>query len=189
MKMNPAPEASPLSQSFAQQLYVQGLMAQYRTALVTYAERLLQDRHLAEDIVQEAFIRAWHHAERLRTGDGSVRNWLLKVTRNLVIDRTRSAAVRYESVMEEFQDLPEPDHTDEVLASQEALTLLRGLSSEHREVLVYMCLYGFTVRETARRLGIPSGTVKSRQHYALNNLRRRLGLLSAHQPPTGSAAG
>ncbi len=189
MKMNPAPKASPSSPSLAQQLYVQGLMAQYRTALVSYAERMLLDRHLAEDIVQEAFIRAWRHAERLRTGDGSVRNWLLKVTRNLVIDRTRSAAVRYESVMEEFRDLPEPDPTDEVLASQEALTLLRGLSSEHREVLVHVCLYGFTLRETAHRLGIPMGTVKSRQHYALNILRRRVGLLPAHQPPAQAATG
>ncbi|MCX5355703.1 sigma-70 family RNA polymerase sigma factor [Streptomyces mirabilis] len=162
-------------------------MAQHRSSLVAYAEHMLLDRHLAEDVVQEAFIRAWHHAEKLRTGEGSVRNWLLKVTRNLVIDRARSAAVRYESVMEELRDLPEPDHSDEVLASQEALALLRGLSSEHREVLVHVCLYGFTVRETARRLGIPPGTVKSRQHYALNILRRRVGLLPARVPAEAAA--
>ncbi|MDX3056203.1 sigma-70 family RNA polymerase sigma factor [Streptomyces sp. NE06-03E] len=147
------------------------LMSDHATALVAYAEKLLNDRYTAEDIVQETLIRAWPHAERLYGTAGSVRGWLLTVTRNLVIDRMRSAAIRHETVGADDWDVTLPDHTESVLTSIEAITLLRGLSHEHREVLVHTYLCGRTVQETARMLGVPVGTVKSRRHYALNTLR------------------
>jgi RNA polymerase sigma-70 factor (ECF subfamily) len=56
-------------------------------------------------------------------------------------------------------------------ASVEAVAMLRELSAEHRAVLLHTCLGGRTARETARILGVPVGTVKSRQHYALSILR------------------
>ncbi|MEU1369241.1 sigma-70 family RNA polymerase sigma factor [Streptomyces sp. NPDC005803] len=156
--------------------YADFLVIQHRAALVAYAERLLADHHLAEDIVQEALVRAWRHTDKLRSGEGSVRRWLFKVTRNLVIDRSRSAPARHECVTGELCDVPRSDSVGGVLAAMEARELLRGLSDEHRDVLVHTCMYGFTVRETAQRLGIPAGTVKSRRHYALQALRRRAGV-------------
>ena len=102
------------------------------------------------------------------------------MTRNLVIDRLRSAPSRYETVGAENQDVVQRDHADAVLASVDATALLRLLSLEHREVLVHTYICGRTVQETARILGIPAGTVKSRQHYALCNLRAR------SRPRTGS---
>ncbi|MYS18982.1 RNA polymerase sigma-70 factor, ECF subfamily [Streptomyces sp. DvalAA-14] len=149
------------------------LVAEHRNALTAYAERLLGDHHLAEDIAQEALIRAWPHTDRLYSTEGSIRGWLFKVTRNLVIDRLRSAAVRYETVGAETYEVSQRDHTDAVLASVESTRLLRLLSHEHREVLVHTYLCGRTVQETAGILGVPAGTVKSRQHYALSKLRSR----------------
>jgi RNA polymerase sigma-70 factor, ECF subfamily len=150
---------------------LQEMVAEHRKALTVYAERLLGDHHLAEDIVQEALIRAWRHADRLCSTDGSVRGWLLKVTRNLVIDRMRSPSTRYETVARMPYDVVQPDSTDAVLASMESARLLRRLSREHREVLAHTYLCGRTVQETAEILGVPAGTVKSRQHYALVKLR------------------
>ncbi|WP_329459422.1 sigma-70 family RNA polymerase sigma factor [Streptomyces sp. NBC_01497] len=170
MTMIAAPDASSKARQ-EQLLHV--LMSDHTKALLSYAERLLSDRHLAEDIVQETLIRAWHHTERLYSTEGSVRGWLLTVTRNLVIDRLRSAASRYETVGADNQDVTQRDHADAVLASVEAVGLLRQLSAEHREVLVHTYLCGRTVQETAGILGVPVGTVKSRQHYALGNLRAR----------------
>ncbi|MBV2353906.1 sigma-70 family RNA polymerase sigma factor [Streptomyces sp. J2-1] len=149
------------------------LVADHATALLAYAEKLTGDRHTAEDIVQEAVIRAWPHAERLYSTEGSVRGWLLTVTRNLVVDRMRSAAVRHESVGAEERDVALPDHAESVLVSVEAAGLLEQLSHDHREVLLHTYLCDRTVQETAQILGIPAGTVKSRQHYALNSLRAR----------------
>lgn len=151
------------------------LMSDHRKALLAYAEKLLNDHHLAEDIVQEAMIRAWPHTDRLYRTEGSVRGWLLTVTRNLVIDRQRSAAARRETVGADDRDVPLADHADAVVASVEATALLRRLSPEHREVLLHTYLYDRTVEQTARILGIPAGTVKSRRHYALTSLRAMAG--------------
>jgi RNA polymerase sigma factor (sigma-70 family) len=170
MTMIAAPDSSPKAR---QEYLLHVLMSDHTKALLSYAEKLLSDRHLAEDIVQETLIRAWNHTERLYSTEGSVRGWLLTVARNLVIDRMRSAASRYETVGADNQDVTQRDHADAVLASVEATALLRQLSVEHREVLVHTYLCGRTVQETARILDIPVGTVKSRQHYALNNLRTR----------------
>jgi RNA polymerase sigma-70 factor (ECF subfamily) len=148
------------------------LVREHRAALMSYAARLLGDHHLAEDIVQEALLRAWPHAERLYSTEGSVRGWLLKVTRNLVIDRMRSPSARYETARVQSEDDAARDDTDAVLASVESVRLLRGLSHEHREVLVHTYLCGRTLDETAGILGVPVGTVKSRRHYALRTLRR-----------------
>ncbi|MET8770416.1 sigma-70 family RNA polymerase sigma factor [Streptomyces sp. NPDC004658] len=158
------------------------LVAEHEKTLLAYAEKLLNDRHTAEDIVQETLIRAWPHAERLYSTDGSVRGWLLTVTRNLVIDRMRTATARRETVGAEGRDASLPDHADAVLASVDTATLLRQLSPEHREVLLHTYVCDRTVQETARILGIPTGTVKSRQHYALTSLRTKArGSARTHQ--------
>ncbi|KUM99511.1 RNA polymerase subunit sigma [Streptomyces yokosukanensis] len=96
---------------------------------------------------------------------------MLKVTRNLVVDRVRSAATRYETVTKVTHDVTQPDSTETVLASLEFTRLLGSLSSEHREVLAPTYLYGRTDQETAEILGVPAGTVRSRKHYALVKLR------------------
>ncbi|MFF5408270.1 sigma-70 family RNA polymerase sigma factor [Streptomyces misionensis] len=160
--------------------YLNGLVDRHHSELVAFAERMLTDRHTAEDIVQEAFIRAWNHSEKLRGGTGSVRSWLLTVTRHLVIDRVRSSYVRHETVADEVRDVWQADHADAVMSAHQAHSLLRTLSAEHRDVLVHIYLHGYTLRETAQLLGIPTGTVKSRHHYALNALRRQVGF----QPKT-----
>lgn len=156
------------------------LMAEHSPAVVAYADRILRDRYLAEDITQEAFIRAWPHTERLCSTGGSIRGWLLTVTRNLIIDRSRSSMARNEVVGAGDmlgagdRESTAPDHAESVALSMETLELLRGLTREHREVVLHLYMLEHSVRETAELLGIPVGTVKSRHHYALNALRSRL---------------
>ncbi|MER5431740.1 sigma-70 family RNA polymerase sigma factor [Streptomyces sp. NPDC002588] len=150
------------------------LATDHARPLLAYVERILGDRHMAEDIVQETLIRAWHHSDRLCTNDGSVRGWLLTVARNLAIDRIRSAYSRHESPGTDHPDTLQNDHADPVATSVDTMALLRHLSPEHQEVLVHTYLHDRTVQETARILGIPPGTVKSRQHYALRQLRHRI---------------
>ncbi|MFE7073988.1 sigma-70 family RNA polymerase sigma factor [Streptomyces sp. NPDC057620] len=152
---------------------VDELVEEHRAALLAYARRFLTDHHLAEDIVQETFIRAWRHADRLRHQEGSVRGWLLKVTRNLIVDRMRSAYARHETATAHSPDTTLPDHTDAVLTSLEMASLLRRLSREHQEVLALVHLYGRTMKEASHILDVPSGTVKSRHYYAMRGLREQ----------------
>jgi RNA polymerase sigma-70 factor, ECF subfamily len=147
------------------------LIADHYHAVLAYTRTLVSDHHLAEDVVQETLIRAWRHTDRLYSSNGSVRGWLLTVARNLAIDWLRSAASRHERVGAEERDVSVADHAEKVVDSVEVVTLLRDLSTEHRAVLLHMHMMGRTARETARILGVPVGTVKSRQHYALATLR------------------
>ncbi len=149
------------------------LVHEHRAAVQLQVERLLGDHHAAQDIVQETFLRAWHCAGQLQAGRGSMRGWLLTVARNLAIDRLRSAAARREVSSD---DLPEAgqrsqDVGDLVAGSSFVTTTLATLSDEHRSVLFCTVVAGLSVEQTASRLGLPVGTVKSRRHYALRRLR------------------
>ncbi len=142
--------------------------------MLAYATRLLSDRAAAEDVVQEALVRAWRSPDSLVNGRGSVRGWLLTVVRNLVIDRARAKEARPREVAESASGGPvEADHADQVVDSMVVLAALDGLSAEHREVLEQMYLHGCSVAEAAERLGIPPGTVKSRSYYGLRALREQ----------------
>src|ERR671917_1513976 len=79
---------------------VHAVYSEHGRAMLAYATRLLGDRAAAEDVVQEALIRAWRHPEVLTNGKGSIRGWLLTVVRNLVTDRQRARAARPAEVAE-----------------------------------------------------------------------------------------
>ena len=154
---------------------IQAVYREHGRAMLAYATRLLGDRAAAEDVVQEALIRAWRHPEVLTNGKGSIRGWLLTVIRNLVTDRHRARAARPAEVAEtDANPAVERDHADRVVASVTVLEALEGLSEDHRGVLDQLYFQGRSLGETASVLGIPTGTVKSRTYYALQALRRSL---------------
>ncbi len=157
---------------------IQAVYREHGRAMLAYATRLLGDRAAAEDVVQEALIRAWRHPEVLTNGKGSIRGWLLTVVRNLVTDRQRARAARPAEVAETAAvaaaDAVVRDHADRVVASVTVLEALEGLSDDHRGVLDQLYFQGRSLREAATVLGIPAGTVKSRTYYALKALRRAL---------------
>ena len=155
---------------------VQAVYREHGRAMLAYATRLLGDRAAAEDVVQEALIRAWRHPEVLTNGKGSIRGWLLTVIRNLVTDRQRARAARPTEVAEAAATSAavQRDHADQVVASVTVLEALEGLSDDHRGVLDQLYFQGCSLRETATALGIPAGTVKSRTYYALQALRKSL---------------
>jgi RNA polymerase sigma-70 factor (ECF subfamily) len=155
---------------------VQAVYREHGRAMLAYATRLLQDRAAAEDVVQEALIRAWRNPQVLTNGKGSIRGWLLTVVRNLVTDRVRARAARPLEVVETAGDpAVERDHADRVVASMTVLEALERLSDDHRGVLHQLYFQGRSLGEAATELGIPAGTVKSRSYYALQALRRSLG--------------
>lgn len=146
----------------------------HATALWHYAVRLTSDATGADDIVQETLLRAWRTPRILSQPPESTRAWLFTVARNLVIDEFRSARKRHELTTDELPERAERDRTDglfEALLVEEALG---GLAFEHRSVIVHSYYGGRSIAETARELGIPEGTVKSRLHYGLRALRLAL---------------
>ncbi|MFF9340341.1 MULTISPECIES: sigma-70 family RNA polymerase sigma factor [unclassified Streptomyces] len=163
--------AAPLTATSRSEL-LGAIMREHRNALVSYAEKMLGDRGLAEDIVQETAIRAWRNIDRLIGMEGSVRGWLFTVTRHLVIDWVRKPHARREAIGVTYTDpasgSDDPEAVHDVLV---VARLLRGLSPEHRAVLAHIYLCDRSIQETAGILGVPTGTVKSRHHNALRKLR------------------
>ncbi|OON32832.1 RNA polymerase subunit sigma [Micromonospora sp. Rc5] len=156
---------------------LRALHDEHADALYAHALRLVNgDRTRAEDLVQETLLRAWRHPESLDPTRGSVRAWLFTTARNLAIDAWRRRSTRVGEIYTD--ELPEPPETiDEAERAVEAWTVaeaLNRLSPTHREVLIECFYQGRSVSEAAVRLGVPTGTVKSRTHYALRSLRLAL---------------
>jgi RNA polymerase sigma-70 factor (ECF subfamily) len=140
-------------------------------ALRRYVTRLTYDPDLAQDVVQEALLRAWKRPAILEQGDSSARAWLFTVARNLVIDEQRSARHRHELTTERLPESSRADETDAALDRWLVSDALRSLSPEHRHTVVSAYYLGHSAAEIARREHLPEGTVRSRMHYALRALR------------------
>jgi RNA polymerase sigma-70 factor (ECF subfamily) len=138
-----------------------------------FALRLTHDPQVAEDVVQEALLRAWRDPDLGTRSDAAARAWLFTVTRHLVVDRWRSAAARHEVGPVDVDEAVE-DRSGDVLDRWLIADALVGLSREHREVITAAYYEGRSVAEIATSLRIPVGTVKSRLHYGLRSLRLAL---------------
>ncbi|MFE5239439.1 MULTISPECIES: sigma-70 family RNA polymerase sigma factor [unclassified Streptomyces] len=148
------------------------------------------DRQRAEDLLQETLVRAWLHPEAFDAPYDSMRPWLFTVARRLAIDARRSRQARPAEVSDVVLESA-PAHEDTADSAVHALDVreaVRTLSPEHRAVLVQIYFRGLSVGETARTLGIPAGTVKSRSYYALRLLSRSLPGYSSRSSALSSAS-
>jgi RNA polymerase sigma-70 factor (ECF subfamily) len=147
--------------------------ADYGGELLRYARRSLRDPQLAEEAVQETFVRAWRSRATFDHQIAPLRAWLFAIERRVVIDLATRRAGRPTDPIDE--DLASPgDEIDVALVGFQVEEALRRLKSEHRDVLVRTYFGRCTGRELAQELGIPEGTVRSRLYYALRALRLTL---------------
>jgi RNA polymerase sigma-70 factor (ECF subfamily) len=143
--------------------------------------RVVRDGALAEDLVQETFLRVWNRAQGFDAQRGALGPWLLAVARNRAIDYLRSASGRERNSLElEQTDHPSlyTDMERDILASDKARAIraaLEKLSPRQREVIELAYFEGLTQTEMAERLGQPLGTVKTWVRTALKNLREEFG--------------
>ncbi|MCM4084932.1 sigma-70 family RNA polymerase sigma factor [Actinoplanes sp. TRM88002] len=155
----------------AAETLIRYIYREHGRAMLAYATHLIKDHAVAEDVVQEALVRAWRHADRLTDEQGSIRGWLITVVRNIAIDRIRARSSQVTEVGDTFVEAAEYDHADRVVDALVVAEAMDLLSPEQRIVMEHVYLQGRSVTETAAILGIPPGTVKSRTFYALRKLR------------------
>jgi len=153
------------------------LVSRYYPGVIRIVYRLCGDTGLAEDMAQEAFLRAWLALPSFRP-QSSLRNWLYRITVNATLD-----------VLRRRKDEPLEDEADRMYADQaagpetsliekERVALLRqamhSLPEAARSVLVLREYGSLSYQEIASVLDIPVGTVMSRLNYARNRLRELL---------------
>jgi RNA polymerase sigma-70 factor, ECF subfamily len=149
---------------------VRDAYAAHAGELYGFAVRSLDDAGLAEEAVQETFLRAWRAGDRFDPEIGSLRTWLFAILRNVVIDLGRARSVR-PRVAPEGGIEPAVEPLEEALLSWQVEEAMRRIGDDHRCVIVETYYRGRPYAEVAEELGVPEGTVKSRVYYGLRALR------------------
>ncbi len=138
------------------------------------AYRILRDPHRAQDATQQALLGAWRDLPSLRDAD-RFDAWLHRLVVNACYAEARGER-RWVARVREMSLAPaiDPDIARTVAARDELEGAFRRLSPEHRAVVVLHHHMGYPLTEIAATLGIPVGTVRSRLHYAVRQLRTTL---------------
>jgi RNA polymerase sigma-70 factor, ECF subfamily len=144
--------------------------------------KILSDRSMAEELVQEVFFKVWRSSGTFDPSRGSFSSWLYRVTRSVALDlyRKRASSVRQVSngdvhidTARDSSDGPE-EVVEESWLSWRVCRALEALDASHREVIELAYFGGLSQREISMRTGVPLGTVKSRTARAFRSLRENL---------------
>lgn len=150
--------------------------------LYGFVVNALGDRGLAEDCVQETFLRAWRARDGFDAARGSERTWLFAIARNVVVDAARARSRRLRLVTDEGDALDRAlaaasapgDLAADLAARIQVSDALSRLSVDHRTVVVEVQMRGRSYDELAAQLDVSVGTLRSRMFYGLRALRSTL---------------
>ena len=141
--------------------------------------RILGRRDLADEVLQEVYIRVWQRAGDFDAASGSPITWLAAIARNLALDEARRKTPRS---IEEFPEILQLPSDDDPSATQERnedvrrlQACLEGLEPEKRELVLLAYHYGMTREEISARINRPVATVKTWLRRSLEQLRGCLG--------------
>jgi RNA polymerase sigma-70 factor (ECF subfamily) len=145
----------------------------HRGELLGFARRSLGDESLAEEAVQETFVRALRARPGFDPTRGAMRPWLFTIERRIIVDLARARRAHPSQELDP-NSTAATDQIDAALRSWNVEEALRRLGPEHRLVVLEVYYRGRPTRDVARELGVPDGTVRSRLYYALRALRSSL---------------
>ncbi len=150
----------------------------YAAALNGIIYRMVENRELAEDILQEAFVKIWNNFSSYDNSKGRLFTWMLNITRNLTIDTLRSKGYKKQTKISSDENSV-GNLSDDVKAAErfDAMGIrkqLVNLKPEQRSIIDLAYFNGFTQDEISKEMGIPLGTVKTRMRAAIIELRKML---------------
>ncbi|MEM6379618.1 MAG: sigma-70 family RNA polymerase sigma factor [Bacteroidota bacterium] len=147
----------------------------YSDTLYGIVLRIVQQEALAQDVLQESFVKIWKNGHKYDNKKGTLFTWMLNICRNTAIDKTRSANYKRQSKIhaidqsvynnEKWSYEQKPDH---IGLQQEVVKL----EEKYREIIELIYFQGYTQQEVTEHLNIPLGTVKSRVRIGLRELRK-----------------
>ncbi|MBC7913081.1 MAG: sigma-70 family RNA polymerase sigma factor [Pyrinomonadaceae bacterium] len=154
----------------------EALYDMYSASLFGVIVRIVQDQELAEDLLQDTFVKIWNSFESYDETKGRLFTWMVNLARNLSVDKLRSKDFRNNSKNQDIENsvviIDEQRNTTlkpELLGVRE---MVDNLKPEAKAVLDLIYFKGYTHVEAAEELGIPLGTVKTRVRLAIISLRK-----------------
>lgn len=150
----------------------------YAGALNGVIYRMVEDRELSEDILQEAFIKIWNNFSSYDASKGRLFTWMMNLTRNLTIDTLRSKGYKKqqkisadENSVSNFRDESQTAGRFDAMGLRKQLATLKP---EQQSIIELAYFNGYTQDEISKEMGIPLGTVKTRMRSAIIELRKIL---------------
>jgi RNA polymerase sigma factor (sigma-70 family) len=151
----------------------------YSGALLGVILRIVKNDEIAEEVMQDVFLKIWNRFETYDTSKGRLFTWIVNIARNQAIDKTRSKEIVNErktgGLDKVVSKIDEAEYIEQRVESIGVKEALNELSAEQRFVVDYLYLKGYTQSELAEEFNIPLGTVKTRLRVAMQQLRGSLG--------------
>jgi RNA polymerase sigma factor (sigma-70 family) len=151
----------------------------YSGALYTVVFRIMKREDIAEEVLQDIFLKVWDKFDQYDVSKGKLFTWLVNIARNQAIDKTRSKEINKELKTGGIEKLVHSvDSQKQVEQDTEAIgvkEILKKLPEEQQFVMEHLYFKGYTQSELAEEFNIPLGTVKTRTRMALQQLRITLG--------------
>ena len=141
---------------------------------------IVRDHDLAEEVMQDVFIKAWHNASSYSAQKGRFFTWILNIARNAAIDKTRSKSFKNAGKnlnAEFFVDiLQDHDSLDDKTDAMGIKKYVAKLANKCIEVIELLYFKGYTQKEASETLNMPIGTIKTRNRNCINELRLMLNI-------------
>jgi RNA polymerase sigma-70 factor, ECF subfamily len=179
---SPAEEAGLVAQIAAGDVEVPmtELYRRYSKRLYCFGMQVLGNSGLAEEMVQESFVRLWRTAGRFEASRASVSTYLYVIARSTAADIRKRPSSRPLLPVMEADARPQADSADQIIDGLIVHEALGALSPAHREVLRLAHEQDLTQSQIAERLGLPLGTVKTRMFHGMRALRAALAERGVH---------
>ena len=150
----------------------------YADALFGAVIRIVADPKLAEEVLQDAFLKYWQKIDQYDAGKGRLFTWMMRIAKNLALDKLRSREVKQhkksDSITDNVYVIDKSQHTESSVDTIGLKKVLDELPDEQRFVVDHLYLQGYTQSEVAKEFDIPLGTVKTRLRSAMVKLRKIL---------------
>lgn len=144
----------------------------YAPTLFGIVSRIVSSEEAAQDVLQDAFLKIWKNFTRYDSSKGSLFTWMLNIARNTAIDATRSKHERNQIHNEDLLvSIAEKQGSEMNVDHMGIQDVILTLKPEHKIIIDYLYLKGYTQEETAGELQMPLGTVKTRARAAIMHLR------------------
>jgi RNA polymerase sigma-70 factor, ECF subfamily len=148
------------------------LYDKYGAALFGVILKVVHSRELAEQVLQDTFLKAWRNGIQYDAQKGRLFTWLLNIARNSAIDATRTNYYKFYQKSDNLETLYHAQSDNALNPDTLGVRqIVQGMDEKYRILIEKIYFEGYTQQEIEQEMGIPIGTIKTRLRFAINELR------------------